>query len=54
MRAVAVLIVFNGVITAAAVVAGRQVGPKDRIFALDAAARRLSAALPERPWGRHC
>jgi DNA-binding IclR family transcriptional regulator len=49
IRAVAVPVVFNGVITAAAVVAGRRVGPKDRIFALDAAARRLSRALPERP-----
>jgi hypothetical protein len=49
--ALAVPVLFDGVITAAAVVAGRRVGPKDRIFALDAAARRLSRALPERPSG---
>lgn len=49
IRAVAVPVFFNGVITAAAVVAGRRVGPKDHIRALDAAARRLSKALPERP-----
>jgi hypothetical protein len=49
--ALAVPVLFDGVITAAAVVAGRRVGPKDRIFALDAAARRFSRALPERPSG---
>jgi DNA-binding IclR family transcriptional regulator len=51
IRAVAVPVLFNGVITAAAVVVRRRVGPKDRIFALDAAAQRLSRALPERPGG---
>jgi DNA-binding IclR family transcriptional regulator len=46
IRAVAVPVEFNGAVVAAAVVAGRRVGPTHRIMALDAAARRLAKALP--------